>query len=231
MTQKIDIGRLHCLCSAGSCKGKIAYILYPMDMLADWIEPAALKYGATIVVITGMDWQNVFSPWPAPGVPKGTADFKGVSSEFLRVLQRKIIPQIEKTLGVAGDVERTLVGVSMSGLFALWQWVLCDTFQNIASLSGSFWYEGFVDWLKKQPVPKKSGKGYFLLGDQEPKSKVKAFSTVGTDTQEILTWLKVAGIDVEFQSVPGNHYSYPIPRLDKAFTALYSDTLPGITEI
>ncbi|MDE6408930.1 MAG: hypothetical protein K2K81_01610 [Muribaculaceae bacterium] len=63
--------------------------------------------------------------------------------------------------------------------------------------------------------------GLVLLGDQEPKSKVKAFSSVGTDTQEILSLLKAVGIEVEFQSVPGNHYSDPIPRLDKAFTALY----------
>lgn len=226
MIRKFDIDRLHCLCSTGSCKDRIAYILYPMDMLADWVGPAAQKYGVTIVVITGMDWQNVFSPWPAPGVPKGTPDFKGESPAFLKLLQEKVIPQIEKTLGVDKAVKRTLVGVSMSGLFALWQWMMCDTFHNIASLSGSFWYEGFVEWIKKQPIPKKSGKGYFLLGDREPKSKVKAFSTVGTDTQEILSLLEAAGIDVEFQSVPGNHYSDPIPRLDKAFTALFSDTLP-----
>lgn len=196
-----------------------------MDMLADWIEPAVEKYGVTIVVITGMDWQNVFSPWPAPGVPKGTPDFKGESPEFLKLLQEKVIPQIEKTIGVSEGVERTLVGVSMSGLFALWQWMICDTFHNIASLSGSFWYEGFTGWIKNMTIPTKSGKGYFLLGDQESKSKVKAFSTVGTDTQEILTLLEEAGIDVMYQSVPGNHYSDPIPRLDKAFTALYSDTL------
>lgn len=222
--QKFEIGHLNCLCSTVCCKGKIAYILYPMDILTDWIESAAKRYGVTIVVITGMDWQNVFSPWAAPGVPKGTPDFKGESPEFLKLLQQNVISQIENTLGLTGDIERTLVGVSMSGLFALWQWMLCDTFHNIASLSGSFWYEGFVAWMKNRAIPKKTGRGYFLLGDQEPKSKVKAFSVVGTATQEILTLLKDAGNDVEFQSVPGDHYSHPISRLDKAFNALYSDT-------
>ena len=222
MIRKIDIDRLHCLCSSVRRKDRIAYILYPMDMLATWIESAAEKYDTTIVVITGMDWQNVFSPWAAPGVPKGDADFKGESPEFLRLLQQMVIPQIESALGMNTDPERTLVGVSMSGLFALWQWMECDTFLNIASLSGSFWYEGFTDWMKKLSIPKKSGKGYFLLGDQEPKSKVKAFATVGLCTQEIIGLLRDAGIDVEFESVPGNHYSDPIPRLDKAFTALYS---------
>ena len=227
MTQQIEIDGLNCLCHTDGSKDKIAYILYPMDMLADWIEPAAEKYGVTIVVITGMDWQIVFSPWPAPGVPKGSPDFKGESPEFLKLLRAKVIPQLETTLGLHENVERTLVGVSMSGLFALWQWMECDTFRNIASLSGSFWYESFVDWMKKRKIPRKQGKGYFLLGDQEPKSKVKAFSTVGTDTQEILKLLVSAGIDVEFKSVPGNHYADPVQRLDKAFTALYSDSLPG----
>lgn len=222
MTQKIEINNLQCLCSNPRCQNKIAYILYPMDMLTDWIDEASEKYGVTIVVVTGMDWQNVFSPWPAPGVPKGTPDFKGESPEFLKLMQQSVIPQVESALGISENVERSLVGVSMSGLFALWQWMLCDTFYNIASLSGSFWYAGFLEWIRKNPVPQKGGKGYFLLGDQESKSKVKAFDSVGINTQQILTLLKNAGVDVMFQSVPGNHYSDPIPRLEKAFTALYS---------
>ncbi|MDE6287909.1 MAG: hypothetical protein K2M00_03885 [Muribaculaceae bacterium] len=221
MIQKINIENLSCLCSSTFSQDKIAYILYPMDMLQDWLEAAAKKYGVTIVVITGMDWQNVFSPWPAPGVPKGDPDFKGESPEFLALLQQKVIPQLEAALNINEKVERSLVGVSMSGLFALWQWMLCGTFNNIASLSGSFWYEGFMEWMNKLHVPSKSGKGYFLLGDQESKSKVKAFATVGVNTRNIIELLKKAGIKTEFRSVPGNHYSDPIPRLEKAFTALY----------
>ncbi len=192
-----------------------------MDILASWIEPAAKKYGTGIAVITGMDWQNVFSPWPAKGVPKGDPDFKGESPEFLKLLQTSVIPRIETSVGATKDVKRTLVGVSMSGLFALWQWMLCDTFTNIASLSGSFWYEGFTDWMRSRPVPEKQGEAFFLLGDQEPKSKVKAFNSVGENTQSIVNILSSAGIDVKFQSVPGNHYSDPIPRLEKAFAAIY----------
>ncbi len=221
MIQNINIDGLQCLCSTVDRKDRIAYILYPMDMLSNWIGQASKKYDTNIVVITGMDWQNVFSPWPAPGVPKGSEDFEGKSPEFLKKLQNDVIPQIEQSLGMSTDVDRTLVGVSMSGLFALWQWMECDTFDNIASLSGSFWYEGFLDWMKSIKIPAKTGKGYFLLGDKESKSKVKAFNSVGENTAEILTLLKNTGIDVEFQSVPGDHYSDAIPRLNKAFSALY----------
>ncbi|MDE6702111.1 MAG: hypothetical protein K2K00_00355, partial [Muribaculaceae bacterium] len=213
MAQTIKIDNLDCLCSSSGSKDKIAYILYPMDMLADWIERAAQEYDTTIVVVTGMDWQNVFSPWAAKGVPKGSPDFKGESPQFLKQLQQQVIPSVESSLGISNDATRTLVGVSMSGLFALWQWMVCDTFANIASLSGSFWYEGFLDWFMNRPVPAKSGKAYFLLGNQESKSKVKAFSSVAENTEQIISRLSTAGIDVEFQSVPGNHYSDPIPRL------------------
>ena len=223
MAQRIDFEKLNCLCSTTVNKHKIAYILYPMDILSEWIEQAAEKYGVTIVVITDMDWQNVFSPWPAPGVPKGDPDFKGESPEFLKLLQNEVIPKIEKTLHVDSDVERDLVGVSMSGLFALWQWMVCDTFKSIASLSGSFWYEGFIDWMRKIQIPHKTGKGFFLLGDRESHSNVKAFNTVGINTAEIISILKSSGIDTEFASVPGNHFSDPIPRLEKAFDALHSD--------
>ena len=74
------------------------------------------------------------SPWPAPGVPEGDPDFKGESPDFLKLLQAKVIPGIEQMLRMNTDVERSLVGVSMSGLFALWQWMECDTFKSIASL-------------------------------------------------------------------------------------------------
>lgn len=226
MAQKIETAGLSCLCSTAGGLKRIAYVLYPMDILSGWIDDASRRYSTAIVVVTGMDWQNVFSPWPARGVPKGCPDFKGESGEFLQTLRRQVLPAVEKALevdvgvggGVGGDVERSLGGVSMSGLFALWQWAVCDTFVNIASLSGSFWYEGFVEWFSRQDFSRKTGKAYFLLGDQE--TQAKAFSTVGANTAEIVDSLRRQGVDVEFESVPGNHYADPIPRLEKAFAGL-----------
>lgn len=221
MIQKFEIDGLQCVCSKYEGNDRIAYILYPMDMLSGWIETASEKYRVTIAVVTGMDWQNVFSPWPAKGVPSGSPDFKGESPEFLKLLQQSVIPTVERRLGLADDVRRTLVGVSMSGLFALWQWMTCDTFLNIASLSGSFWYEGFIDWIRSRTIPSKSGEAFFLLGDKESHSRTKAFDIVGSNTQEIISMLREAGIHTVFESVPGNHYADPILRLEKAFEALF----------
>ncbi len=69
MIQKIKVGKLNCQYCEIKNSEKIAYILYPMNILSDWIEPASEKYNVTIVVVTGMDWESAFSPWQAKGVP------------------------------------------------------------------------------------------------------------------------------------------------------------------
>lgn len=43
----------------------ICYVLYPLDSLGEWIEEAARKFGVSIAVITGMDWNDGLTPWPA----------------------------------------------------------------------------------------------------------------------------------------------------------------------
>lgn len=200
---------------------RICYILYPFDALGEWIEQAADTFGVSVVTIEGMDWDNDLTPWPAKGQPPGCPDFEGHAPAFLARIRDEVLPETERRLHLGGDVERTLAGVSLSGLFTLWQWLTDDTFRNIISLSGSFWYEGFVGWVKSRPAPKKPGRAYFLLGNQEAKTTVKAFRTVQTDTAEIAAWLSGRGIDDIFELVPGNHYQYALQRLDRSFAWMF----------
>lgn len=218
---KMTIENLDCLCSLVERRDRIAYVLYPMDTLEAWVDRTAREYDTNIVAISGMEWSDELSPWQAKGVPKGCPDFKGEAPEFLNQLRTKVFPEIESRMGMEADITRTLIGVSMSGLFALWQWMLCDTFANISSISGSFWYENFVNWMETVRIPSKTGKAYFLLGDQEAHTRVKTFRSVASDTQTIVSLLRENGINTEFESVPGDHYSDPIRRLDKAFKAIY----------
>lgn len=216
-----DIAGMHVMCSSSTNPGRITYILYPVDILGSWIDSAALRYNTTIVVVTGMRWLDDLTPWPAKGQPKGSSPFKGLAPGFLEKLRDELIPDTEKRLGCDCSVVRDLVGVSLSGLFATWQWVICDIFRSIACLSASLWYEGFTTWLNIRDIPPKQGMAYFLLGNKESKTRVKAFKSIATDTQLVLKRLDKFGIDTVFESVQGNHYDGMISRLDKAFTALY----------
>lgn len=199
---------------------KVCYVLTPFDGLEEWAAVAAQKFGVSVVLITGMDWDNDLTPWPAKGEPPGSPDFKGNASKFLSYL-KDVVNETERRLGISNNAERTLAGVSLSGLFTLWQWMVCDTFHNIISLSGSFWYEGFEKWIISRPVPKKSGRAYFLLGNQESKTKVKALQPVQTDTEEIVAYLRDNGINDYFELLPGNHYQYGLQRLDRAMSWMF----------
>lgn len=201
---------------------RMCYVLYPFDGFGFLIEEAARKFGISIAIITGMDWDDDLTPWEAPGEPPGCPDFKGNAAAFLKTIVTEVVPETERRLGINAGVERTLTGVSLSGLFTLWQWMLNDTFHNIICLSGSFWYDGFVGWLKSQPTPKKTGNAYFLLGVLEAKTNIKAFQTVQTDTEDIVAYLHSHGINDRFELVPGNHYQYAEERLIRAFNYMFS---------
>lgn len=219
--EKITYGSLTCLCCRQSHSDKAVYILYPMDILSGWIAEAAARYNVSIAVITGMDWDNDLTPWKAPGVPEGTPDFAGGSAAFLAMLTGTVIPAIERRMNFSITPQRTLVGVSLSGLFALWQWPLSDFFNNIATLSGSFWYHGFVQWIWQQSFAGKTGQCFMLLGKDEPHSPNPVFATVGKCTADIVGYLRRQNIPVVYQTVKGNHYQYPIRRLDTALSALF----------
>ncbi len=199
---------------------KIAYIIYYCNALDSVIESISVKYGVSIAVISGVDWDNDMTPWPAKRVTAGSDDFKGLAKEFFVTLTTGIIPQIESTFGLT-NAERTLFGISLSGLFSLWQWNMSDLFHNIVSISGSFWYDGFLEWFDKQDYSKHNGTAIFLLGDKECKSNIKEFSTVETATNAIVRHLESQNIDTSLTMVPGNHYQFKIERLTLGFKLIY----------
>lgn len=218
--EKIVSAGLDCMCCRYPGSENIAYLLYPMDMPQELIVEAASRYGVSIAVIRGMDWDDDLTPWPAPGVPEGSPDFKGNAAVFYDRLTSVVIPDIENKIGVEHPV-RTLIGVSLSGLFTLWQWARSDFFLNIATLSGSFWYQDFVEWVWRMSFAGKSGRCYMLLGRDEPRAGNRVFATVGKCTDEIVGYLRRQGVDVTLHIVRGNHYQYARERFDMAMSAIF----------
>lgn len=215
------------LAAVSASADRICYMLYPFDGLEYLIENVARAFDVTMVMITGMDWDNDLTPWPAKGEPPGSPDFEGLAPEFFKTLTTRVLSTVESRLGIARNAERTLAGVSLSGLFTLWQWMLSDIFTNIISLSGSFWYEGFADWVTSHKVRAKAGRAYFLLGDREARTSVKAFQPVQTDTVKIVNYLHDNGVSAMFELVPGNHYQHAAQRLTRALTWMFGTASIG----
>lgn len=216
MMETMKIGQLSCdFVNTGSTR--ICYILAPIPLDGRRITEYAKRYGYTIVVVHGMDWDNDLTPWAAPGVLPNDECFRGKASEFLAYLLQEVMPEMERTLCMGSAVEHTLVGISLSGLFALWAWMECDAFRNIGSISGSFWYDGFADWLSNANKYPKDGCVYLSLGDKEAESATPRYRTVERCTARIAETLYEAGIRMMFEMTSGTHFAPIYPRLEKMF--------------
>ena len=214
----MKIGKLTCNISKGEGQ-QVCYILTPMPISYEWMVKQTQERGCSLVVISNLDWGNDLTPWKAPNIFRSEPDFGGMGQKFLKTLLDDVLPKVENHLQIT-HVERTLIGISLSGLFALWAWMQGDDFKHIASVSGSFWYEGFTEWLQSSVV-KKGGKAYLSLGDKEPKQRNPFFKMIGEKTLQTLEILKYAGIDTTFEWNPGNHYVDILSRLEKALCHIY----------
>ena len=137
---------------------------------------------------------------------------------LLNKLTDEIIPNTERDLGIE-HAERTLLGVSLSGLFAVWTAFNTDTFTNIISISGSLWYDGFVEWMKEQTPSPQLKKVCMILGEKEKNSKEKRMATVEERSLAAADILKAKSqAAISFELVDGTHFSPIMPRLELAFS-------------
>ena len=197
---------------------KVCWIPAPFE--PQGVTSLANEFKVNVAVVKGMVWDDDLTPWSAPNVPSSLPPFAGHAREFMAFMLARIVPDTERRLGLDAP-QRILAGISLSGLFALWCFMQTDCFRSLISISGSFWFPGFVDWLRNESLsPGPRGPVYLSLGVEEPHASQPLFASVGTATAEVVKILKEKGLDVTFQWNPGNHYSDPLPRLRRAFQAL-----------
>lgn len=212
---------------------RVCYVLLPGGLMndgADFLEKAAARYEVSIVVVSGMNWNDDLTPWAADPVFKREKPFGGKAAGFLKILEDDIMPETERILGLAHlvqqqeqcPVERCLVGVSLSGLFAFWAAHCSDSFVGIASISGSFWFPKFEDWVLTHSLSKSVRKVFISLGDREKDTRNRAMASVEVNTVSIVRHLRTAAADVDYRLEEGTtHFSPIVPRLDAALDSLF----------
>lgn len=205
----------------GAHSDRVCYVIVPslegMGFL-DHIEKTAGIYGCSIAVISVSNWNDDLTPWPAPGVFRAKEPFGGMAEVFLDTFLG-CIWEIEDSMGLVSP-KRYLIGVSLSGLFAVWTLSKTDIFCGIGSISGSLWYDSFVEWLEKAEMRNPSVKVFMCLGDRERFSKDNRISQVKTLTESAVRILESKNIEISFQLVEGTHFSPLEPRIDLAFKKL-----------
>ena len=200
---------------------RICYIILPEKLKENekgWLDRMADTMSANMVVISGLDWDSDLTPWKAPGLKTG--DFAGKAQTFLDTLIGDLVVSIENSLRI-NRPERFICGVSLSGLFALWASCKNDMFKGVASVSGSFWYDGFKEWISEN---RPNAEIFYLsLGEKEKESKNPRLASVDEVTKHIYGLLNTVGADVHFEYNEGNHFGPLIERIEKAITNILTD--------
>lgn len=173
-----------------------------------------------LAAITDAEWTRDLSPWPAPGLTAHSAPFAGGAAAHLAALASTVVPAVEAQLALR-PAHRGLLGYSLDGLFALYAATRSPLFNLCASVSGSLWYDGFVDDLEQRllhPCPDSSSSAnskttmalhaaYLSLGRREQRNARNArMRTVGAATERAHALLAAAGVRTVFELNPGSHY-------------------------
>lgn len=197
----------------------LCYLILPEGVtkeIDDGLRALAVRYGIAFVMVGNVDWNDDLTPWPAAGVFKKAKPFGGKAHVFLEKLIYEIMPATEAQLGMENP-ERTLLGVSLSGLFTLWAGYQTDAFVHLISISGSLWYDGFTEWMPTQKLSENVGSVCLLLGDREKNSKEKRMATVEERTTFAADIMKLqCHGKVTFELVEGTHFSPILPRIERA---------------
>lgn len=152
------------------------------------------------------------TPWPSGSVFDGEPGYGGRGSEWLRWLTAEVIPQVETEQAVG---KRVMAGYSLAGLFALWATFQTDLFDGIVSGSGSFWYPGFMDFVRNHEMRRKPEAVYFSLGDKEHEARDPLLAGIEEITLQLSDECLEEGINSFFQLNNGNHYNQPEWRMAK----------------
>ena len=161
--------------------------------------------------VAGVDWDRDMSPWAMDPVFRGGPAYTGGAGAYRKLLVGEILPALEGEGGLRPR-RRMIAGYSLAGLFALYALLEGEDFSRGASVSGSLWYPGWMDYLAGRltgPLPERV---YFSLGDREARTRNPKLQPVEENTRRSAELLARAGVETVFESNPGNHFQQPEER-------------------
>lgn len=176
---------------------------------------------AALVFIEGFDWNKDLSPWPAKAV-FGDEDFGGQADAFLNVLTERIIPAAEEEMEI-NPLWRGIAGYSLAGLFAVYAAYRSGLFSRAASVSGSVWFDGWMEYARKNPFAADMKRAYFSVGAKEKKTRNVRMQPVEDNTRAMHELFEARGVESRFVLNPGNHFADAQKRLRDALEYLMGE--------
>lgn len=171
-----------------------------------------------LAAISGLVWENDMAPWYISELHKNYTTCPGLANPYLNLLEKDLIPEIRNYIESewnTGISYYALAGYSLAGLFAVYSAYRIDLFTRIASASGSFWFPGFLEFVREHRISPRIEKIYFSLGNKENGSKNKLFASVGDHTRELEKAYRADGICTIYEENKGSHFQDTDLRMAK----------------
>lgn len=180
-----------------------------------------------LVNIKPKNWNDDYTPWPAKGVATNAEDFGGKADDYIETLLYKIKPYIDTNYRTKPDYKNNvLIGYSLAGLLSLYVLYRCEHFGRIGSLSGSLWYDKWIEYMSLNNPYNKDAKVYLSLGIKESKSRNLRMAKVGECTEktfEIIQKQLISKENVKLDWNNGGHFTEINERFIKAILWLVRD--------
>lgn len=196
----------------------------PAIYVIDSIEhPMSIAYAdglsSSVVAIPVRRWNDALTPWVAPGLYRGEPDFGGKANSTLAELLDEALPRADKAFGVEPRA-RAICGYSLGGLFSLYAFTHSDAFCACGCLSGSVWYEGWVDYLRKLDKDLTGSYAYLSIGTKEKRAARPILHGVQQNMEECAHILAQQGCQVCYRTGPGNHMQHVPERFAAGLGAI-----------
>lgn len=176
-----------------------------------------------LVDVHSENWGSDYTPWPAAALSKKAEPFTGGAAAYLSFLINKVKPFIDENYKSKPEPENTvLAGYSLGGLAALYALYTTEVFGKVGSLSGSLWYDGWIEFINDNKPLNTGTKVYLSLGSGEKHNRNQKMASVGRCTEETFEILKnqLQSENVILQWNNGGHFAEIPERFQKALTWL-----------
>lgn len=160
-----------------------------------------------IVLVYPYDWNSQMTPWKHTG--KGM-EKTGEGDRFIEAFREIFDSKYEK---------RYIGGYSLGGLMAMYMAYRCDGFDGAASVSGSMWYPGAIEFFSENNIKENIKKVYISLGRKEALTKNSERAAVEINTVRLVNILEKK-CETVFEMNEGGHFTDIVKRVEKAILAL-----------
>ncbi len=158
----------------------------------------------SLVAIKPPDWDDALSPWPSEPISNDGRSCGGHASDQLALLTEQIMPVVEAQRST--PPWSGIAGYSLAGLLAAWSPFATRAFARVASVSGSLWYPGFIDFVRLHEPLRTPDRVYLSLGSKEAHAGNRMMRSVGEATQALHELCQARGVGTVFVKNPGSHF-------------------------